>query len=149
MLLFTLFLGITGCGDSIPEKKGSVKTDLVIRPESEFEVPQKVQTELNELKQSQNGGHKAIVDGDRIYLIVALGERRTGGHSVEIKRAELIDNRELHVYAQEEAPPADSFTTQAISYPVGVSSIQMESPSTIKKFVFHVQKETEHNAPDR
>lgn len=149
MLLFTLLLSITGCGDSTPEKKGSVKTDLVVTPESEFEVPEKVQTELNKLRQSPKGGHKAVIDEDRIYLIVALGERRTGGHSVEIKRAELVDNTELHVYAQEEAPPPDSFTTQVISYPVSVSSVQIESPSTIKNFVFHVKEAKDNKTPDR
>lgn len=149
MLLLTLILGITGFGGSSSEKDGSVTTDLIVTHKSEVDLPEKVKKKVDELKHAKNGGQATVIQENRVYLIVALGQRNTGGYSVKITRAELVNDTTLHIYAQEEEPPKNAFTTQVISYPVGIGYVDIDTPDRIKEFTFHLQKSSETTVNDR
>lgn len=146
MLAFLLVL--TGCGDG-SDKEGSSKTELIIHSESEENLPQEVKAKLKALTESKTEGEATVRKGDRIYLLVALGERPTGGYGVELTKAELIDEKLLEVYAKEVTPSKDSITAQALTYPVGVGYIETDSAEDIKEYQFHVEKAPKREVPSK
>lgn len=141
MLLFMIVLGLTGCGGDRSDKEGSGKTELTIHSVAKKELPKEVKSKMDELTDSKKEGEATVRKGDRIYLLVALGERSTGGYSVDFTKAELADGK-LHVYAKEKTPSKDSAVTQAITYPVEVGYVETDSAENIKEYQFHVEKDS-------
>ena len=52
----------------------------------------------------------------QMVLFVALGERRTGGHAIEIVRAEVVEGK-LIVHVRETRPQPGATTTMALTAP--------------------------------
>jgi hypothetical protein len=52
----------------------------------------------------------------QMVLLVALGERRTGGHAIEVARAEIIEGK-LIVHVRETRPQPGALTTMALTAP--------------------------------
>lgn len=67
-------------------------------------------------------------------VIVALGERSTGGYSVDIESVQL-DGTELLVNGKASAPAADAATTQAITYPYCAVLIPNTPADTVVPYI--------------
>ena len=141
MLLFMIVLGLTGCGGDRSDKEGSGKNEPTIHSVAKKELPKEVKSKMDELTDSKKEGEATVRKGYCIYLLVALGERSTGGYSVDFTKAELADGK-LHVYAKEKTPSKDSAVTQAITYPVEVGYVETDSAENIKEYQFHVEKDS-------
>lgn len=76
----------------------------------------------------------ASADPARLYIGVFAGERRTGGHSVKVERIERNGDR-LDVTARFIAPPKDMLTTQVITTPAHLVSIDRQSASGVRDAV--------------
>jgi len=77
------------------------------------------------------------VDFDvEIALLVAAGERPTGGHTVTIEAARLIGDT-LHVDTVERSPGRGCMVTQAITYPATAAAVERVDAEV----VFHVREE--------
>jgi len=77
------------------------------------------------------------VDFDvEIALLVAAGERPTGGHTVTIEAARLIGDT-LHVDTVERSPGRGCMVTQAITYPATAAAVEKVDAEA----VFHVREE--------
>ena len=85
-------------------------------------LPTEVRTVVEELKKSDESRHRSLTSAERTYLIIVLGQRPTGGYTINVNRLEQADDS-LHVYAEEEGPPEDALVTQVISYPFIVISV--------------------------
>lgn len=75
---------------------------------------------------THTGGVETCSDDTYTYILLALGERRTGGYSVEVLDAEerVHDSQKyVHVTAKEHQPPPDAFVIQVITYPTAVYRI--------------------------
>ncbi|TCS95017.1 protease complex subunit PrcB family protein [Hazenella coriacea] len=123
LCMFCLF--VTGCGlDSSPNDQSNAggantdmketKLDFKIIPVSD--LPESLQTKANELVMSKNGGNFTAFSDQKTFIVIALGERRTGGYSIDVEKV-IQKGSKLTVSAKEEAPPKGSFVTQAITYP--------------------------------
>ena len=55
--------------------------------------------------------------GSTMYVIVAAGERPTGGYRMEIESATLVTKNNLYITAKVVPPGPDMIVTQAITYP--------------------------------
>lgn len=78
------------------------------------EAPESVQEWLIE-QDLEPGSAVLSAAGDR-YLVVAAGQRPTGGYEVELVKAERRADG-LHVQVRVVSPPADAMVTQALSNP--------------------------------
>jgi hypothetical protein len=72
---------------------------------------------------SKQGGFQAIPYGNKIYLILALGEQPTSGYSIELTRISKKGNF-VFVEAKKSDPPSNSFVNPVITYPHLIISIQ-------------------------
>lgn len=54
--------------------------------------------------------------GGQLAIVVCLGERRSGGHAIEVASVE-VGADELVVTVKRSAPPAGAMTTQALTQP--------------------------------
>lgn len=86
-------------------------------------LPTKVKQEIEEWKNSLQKHESTVSYNDHTYLIIALGERPTGGYSVNVSKVEQRGSV-LHVYAQEKTPAKGSMVIQVISYPLIVVSVK-------------------------
>lgn len=128
LLLCMVFLLISGCGlgsSSNDQTSAGGANNDVKEIQVEFEVisttelPESLQGKANELTMSKNGGKFIAKADQKTFIVIALGERKTGGYSVEIEKV-IQKGNTLKVYAKEEAPPEGSFVTQVITYPATV-----------------------------
>lgn len=152
----SLFILLTACGTgNLPadsahssEKGGQQKVeneaiDFTIEQEEAF--PPEVKTEVEKMIGSQEGDHKVVATGEQSYLIIALGERNTGGYSVEVEKIEQQGDT-LHVYAKEKPPAKGAMRIQVISYPLTVVSVK--GNYTENDVTFHVKyANNEDNSP--
>lgn len=142
-----LILAFTGCGpksDGSNDSAGSdavVKTDpsanrVDFREEPVEQLPAEVKKHFERLTSSPQGGHGTIPHGSRIFFIVYVGQRPTGGYQVKI--TDIIRKGEtVHIYAEEIVPPKGSAVTQAITHPAAVVSISQKDEA---KYEFHLKK---------
>lgn len=94
--------------------------------------PIQVQEELESIRLS--GGSKVISDSSYTYILLALGERSTGGYSIQIVDiAEVLEDGQplLTVKAKELKPAPDAMVIQVITYPTLVYRIPF-TPLPIK-----------------
>ncbi|GAA0382586.1 protease complex subunit PrcB family protein [Bacillus horti] len=89
-----------------------------------FHYPEVVQKELERI--THTGGEKIVSDEGSTYIILGLGERRTGGYAIEVvditEQAGPV-NSFILVKAKEIKPAPDAFVTQAFTYPTLVYRI--------------------------
>ncbi|GGE19224.1 hypothetical protein GCM10011571_21450 [Marinithermofilum abyssi] len=102
-------------------------------------LPQVVKSKAKSLQKRKTGGETVVIAEGRAYLIMALGERQTGGYRIKVHNVVKQGNH-IHIYAEEVPPSQNSVTTQAISYPVTIASIPALEGSP--KFTFHIQSKT-------
>ncbi|WP_126427620.1 protease complex subunit PrcB family protein [Brevibacillus marinus] len=63
------------------------------------------------------GGWEIIRLDGKSYLVIAAGQRPTGGYSLHIERIEETADGKTVIYVAEHKPAAAAVTTQALSYP--------------------------------
>ncbi|MDD2401324.1 MAG: protease complex subunit PrcB family protein [Clostridia bacterium] len=62
------------------------------------------------------------------YVYIGLGERRTGGYDIEIKKVENVDDKIFVIY-KEIKPESGSMVIQVITYPYNI--IRIDSSLTV------------------
>jgi hypothetical protein len=84
--------------------------------------PNFIQNKLEEIK--IEGGVRTVSDDTYTYIILAAGERPTGGYEVKVVDVtETKEPREVHVKAKELKPGPGDFVIQVITYPTAVYRI--------------------------
>jgi hypothetical protein len=98
----------------------------VLRQETEMPPEIAQWQEANRRSPGQYTKH----EGSHTYLMVAAGERPTGGYTVEVLSVRESGGK-LHVAARINAPPPGSMVTMAFTYPTAVIRIdRTELPVT-------------------
>lgn len=64
------------------------------------------------------------------YYFIAMGERNTGGYSIEVKEVNIDDDENVEIIVKETSPEPDMIVTMAITYPVCGVELS-KSPKTI------------------
>lgn len=110
-------------GNTNPPAAGSggiayneLKYDVV----SEEAAPAPVVDWLNANR--EKGGTTTIKEGDSVYLVIAAGEKPTGGYDVEVVSVGDSEGKVEVVY-RVTSPAADAMVTQALTYPVKVLKV--------------------------
>lgn len=116
---------------------------LSIQSEPLEALPSSVKEEAEALRTRAHGGEKVVHHDGRQFIIIALGERRTGGYHVEVEKVDR-QGEEIHVYAREVGPEPGMMVTQALTYPLEVVSFRCE-----EKLAVTVHMERNQAAPDR
>lgn len=65
----------------------------------------------------QTKGMYHLADGEWMYVLVSAGEKPTGGYGVKIDSITEVAPGSAYVSATQSSPGADSFVTQALTYP--------------------------------
>jgi len=122
VLVLTLALSALiafGCADPAENEE---ETGEIIEPiEPGEELPEEIEAWVEESK-FDFGGYSKIYEDQR-YILVAYGERPTGGYSVEITSIEKKEE-EIIVTAHFTAPEEGEPVTQAITYPYDLVIIE-------------------------
>lgn len=129
LILFTFTAACgTGHGNS-PYTHGEggsqkLKTEpLDFTIEQEQALPETVKTTVEQVTSTRSKSNEVVTTEGRTYVIIALGERSTGGYSVDVQKIEQRGDA-LHVYAKEAPPPKGAMVIQVISYPFTVVSVK-------------------------
>lgn len=131
--LATVVIFIAACStsgkantDNYAGKKGDsakMKTELLkFRIEDVNALPSNVKKAVDSLLETKQQGSRLVADKERTFLAVSIGERPTGGYSVNVKRI-AKGNDTLYVDAIEEQPPQGAVVTQVLTYPYTVVSV--------------------------
>ncbi len=103
-----------------------IKTErdaIVVEKPVEFETVAKKAIESNEPlaslynKNHMNKGIYSLMDDDYIYVLVSAGEKPTGGYSLEVDSITEVAPRTAYIHAVLSSPSAESYVTQALTYP--------------------------------
>lgn len=124
------------------KEKSPAFHSLQYQKESPTDLPQTVHAQTEKLKQQNQVAHSAVPFKDRIYFIVTLGQRPTGGYQVYLDKITQSDS-EIHIYVEEIAPSPDMMVTQIITNPIQVVSIP--KPKGKKDFIFHISSTPPEN----
>jgi len=98
-------------------------------------LPKAIQNKVDDLKENEN--YKAYEYGNYIYLLAAMGEKKTGGYDIDIEKiTKTEDNNEYTIKAlvDTDEPSSGSFVTQNITYPYTV--VRFKSFDNIESVVF-------------
>ncbi|MDR6225271.1 protease complex subunit PrcB family protein [Desmospora profundinema] len=121
-------------------------SSLSIQSEQMEQLPSVVKEEVQSLRTRAQGGKTTVHHDGRQFVIIALGERRTGGYYVEVEEV-TRQGDEVHVYAREVGPKSGMMVTQALTYPLEVVSFESERE---KPVTIHLQRsDSTPNRPDR
>lgn len=85
------------------------------------QYPEFIQEKLNQIK--KKGGVEIYSDTEHTYVLLALGERRTGGYGIKVVDAEEKEGptgRYILVRAKETRPAPGDMVIQVITYPTAV-----------------------------
>jgi hypothetical protein len=96
------------------------------------QTPEELVDFVNENKMEQ--GYATYEGKNKSYLLISLGQRNTGGYSLELTNF-TIDNGKALFTAKEIIPPSDAFVTQALTYPVLLIELHEEYSSIDVDFV--------------
>lgn len=86
--------------------------------------PEFIQEKLNQIK--QQGGVATVTDDQYTYVLLALGERRTGGYDIKVLGTQEKKDPSgsfILVQAKEIRPAPGSMVIQVITYPTAVYKI--------------------------
>jgi hypothetical protein len=137
-LLVLLLALVAGCGTKplakpLPHAVGG-GSEMVQKEEnlsfeqlSIEEAPKPVQDKAAKMQKSPQSSFDVVYEQNRSYIIIALGERNTGGYRIEVERVVKQGNR-VTVHAKEIAPPKDRFVAQVITYPLAVVVVDQAKP---------------------
>lgn len=98
-------------------------------------LPGELKDEVDDLKLKVN--YKAFEYKDYIYLVASMGEKSTGGYSVDFKKlSKVTDNGKytLTAVVELDKPASGSMNTQSITYPYSV--VKFKSFANIENIVF-------------
>lgn len=133
-LIFMMMITLIGCGTGkqvhpSPPATGGSQTEMKEEETLTFkeiklpDLPADQQQKAKEIAESAQGGtHVAFLD-DTTYIVIALGQRNTGGYNIKVKKV-LRSGSNVTVFAEEVQPPKDGFVTQVISYPFIIISVE-------------------------
>ncbi len=111
VMVFALLLVLAaGCG----EKTVGGPTEMNFQRVQEEQLPGEVQNWLNE--NIIEYGEKTFVHENKLYILVAYGEKPTAGYTVEIDQVEKLDGN-INVYASFQDPGPDDMVATVITYP--------------------------------
>lgn len=157
LLMFTLYaLVAAGCGTPFASEDArgasgeSREESLPFQQESPQSLPDEVKQKQAEVRQVGGNGiyHTEVRSGDRIYLILSLGQRPTGGYSIRVNEVVRKGNT-VRINAEEVPPSKNTFTTQAISRPNTV--ISLKQPKGEVQFNYQIRqtepKKHSHKSP--
>lgn len=146
LLMFTLSTLVgAGCGTPFASEdargaSGEPREEpLPFQQESPQNLPDGVHQKQAELSQTGKEGvsHTEVRSGNRIYLILSLGQRSTGGYSLRVNDV-IQKGNTIQVNAEEVPPPKDAFTTQVISRPNTV--ISLKAPRREVEFRYRIRQ---------
>ncbi|MED0685332.1 protease complex subunit PrcB family protein [Anoxybacillus ayderensis] len=131
MIMFMSFL-LSACGVSKAEKQYAYKEGDQIPYEvvTAEQLPQHMKA-LYEKQHKQFQTYTVQQDGVT-YVVIHLGERRTGGYGVEVIDVRYEKGKAI-VYYKERKPAPDAVVTQAFTYPKVAIKIKTSVPIEIKK----------------
>lgn len=78
-------------------------------------------------------GYQINTDGGKTYLTVGLGERPSGGYTVEISNVK-IEGGKITLDVQETAPAADAITTQSLTYPSATIEVSRKPDEVVLNY---------------
>ena len=126
VIVLALLLLAAGCG----EKMVGGPTEVSFQRVQEAELPEEVQSWLSE--NIMEYGEKTFVLEDKLYILVAYGEKPTAGYSVEIDKVEKLDGKVV-VYSSFQDPDPDDLVATVITYPYDLVVIEDQGlPVTFK-----------------
>ncbi len=80
-------------------------------------------------KQAQQGIHSTLENiqllsaDKKKYVILSLGEKRTAGYEITVKKVEQLEDK-LIIHAKQKAPSENDFVAQVITYPAVIIVIE-------------------------
>lgn len=97
----------------------------VIQSENEIDFEEVEYTVINEneellkwyRKNFKEEGIYSLNHGEWIYVLVAAGEKSTGGYSLQVNSINEMTPQAAYIYATLESPGPDADVTQALTYP--------------------------------
>lgn len=98
-------------------------------------LPEEIQDEVDDLKADEN--YRAYEYGDYIYLLAAMGEKKTDGYDIDIEKITKTkddDKYTIKASVDTDKPSSGSMTTQVITYPYTV--VRFKSFDNISSVVF-------------
>jgi hypothetical protein len=75
------------------------------------------------MKVASRGQTYVAQEGNRLFVILSLGERSTGGYQIEVHEVVQKGNLVL-IRAQEKTPNPNGFVSQVITHPMLVLSVE-------------------------
>ncbi|SEM71466.1 PrcB C-terminal [Lihuaxuella thermophila] len=136
ILLFLVLIPLTGCGQgnvypspSSPREEASDMNEetLAYNKVSLSQLPESLKEKANELQRSSKQETYVGYEDSLAYVMIALGQRKTGGYSIQVNKVTRKGN-ELIIYAEELTPPKDGFVTQVITNPMTIITVKKKEP---------------------
>ncbi|GAA4710076.1 protease complex subunit PrcB family protein [Brevibacillus fulvus] len=94
--------------------------------------PAEVTEAMKQLRPS--GGDRLVRADGKFYLVISLGQRPTGGYSLQLQKMDQLANGEWQITVAEQKPQPGMMTTQVITYPTLVIAL----PDNGQQPVYHV-----------
>ncbi|MGG6431552.1 protease complex subunit PrcB family protein [Anoxybacillus sp. D401a] len=128
VVLIGLFL--SACSVSKADERYEEDEDVVYHVVTEEQLPQHVKALYN--RQHKQFKTYTIQQDGMTYVVIHLGERRTGGYGIEVINVRYEKGKAV-VYYKERKPAPDAIVTQALTYPKAAIKIKTSVPIEIKK----------------
>lgn len=100
---------------------------LTYKKVSLSQLPESLKQKANEMQRSPKEITYIGYEDSLAYIMIALGERKTGGYSIQVNKVTRKGN-DLIIYAEELTPPKDGFVTQVITNPITIISVEKKEP---------------------
>ncbi len=100
---------------------------LAFKKVSLSQLPESLKQKASEMQRSLKEQTYVGYEDSLAYIMIALGERKTGGYSIQVNKVSRKGN-DLIIYAEEVTPPKDGFVTQVISNPFTIISVEKKEP---------------------
>jgi len=126
VMVLALLVLVAGCG----EKTVGGPTEMSFQRVEEEQLPEDVKNWLNE--KINEYGKDTFAHEEKLYILVAYGEKPTAGYIVEIDKVEKADGN-INVYASFQDPAAGDMVATVITYPYDLVVIEDQGlPVTFK-----------------
>jgi hypothetical protein len=144
-LVFSLFLmlllGLMACGaqDNDLSNGESETGDIQLTEQEDVpykqltneELPGELQGIIEEIKLTES--NEIIVIGEHDYILITMGEQKTGGYEIIIHQVVEVED-EVRVWYEFITPAKDEMVTEAITYPFAIVQIDHTAkPIVVKK----------------
>ncbi|MGA8941123.1 MAG: protease complex subunit PrcB family protein [Thermoactinomyces sp.] len=116
-LLLCLLPLMAACSAFAPDPEpGGNKMDISYEVIDIDKLPSSLGNQAQQAIYSKQENIQLLSVGKKKYVILSLGEKRTAGYQITVKKIEQIENR-LIVHAHKEVPSKNDFVAQVITYP--------------------------------